>query len=118
MTNENKECVFCKIIAGEIKADILSDEENFIVIPDKFPVSEGHCLIIPKKHYKTILDMPSSLGSELVGIMKKQGLRLISEKKAEGFRIVQSNFKPAGQVVNHLHFHIIPYKEGIKVGHV
>ena len=55
-----EDCVFCKIIKGEIKTDKVSDEENFIVINDANPVSEGHCLVIPKKHYATVLDIPSS----------------------------------------------------------
>ncbi|MDP1728589.1 MAG: HIT domain-containing protein, partial [archaeon] len=63
-----------------------------------------------KKHYETILDMPSSLGSELVDIAKKQGLRLIKEGKAEGFNLFQNNFKSAGQVVLHYHMHVIPRK--------
>jgi len=116
--SKKEECIFCKIASGEIPSDKIADEENFIVIKDIHPVSEGHCLVIPKKHYKTVLDMPSSLGGELINIAKKQGLRLIQEKKADGFKIVQSNFKAAGQVVNHVHFHVIPYKEGKKVGRV
>jgi histidine triad (HIT) family protein len=108
---QKEDCVFCKIVRGEIKAQIISDEENFIVFKDANPISEGHCLIVPKNHYETILDMPSTLGTELLSIAKKQGLRLIKEKKAEGFNLIQNNFTSAGQVVMHSHFHIIPRKD-------
>ncbi len=107
-------CIFCKIASGEIKNDIIYSDDNFFVVNDIAPISEGHCLIISKKHYETILDMPSSLGTELVSLAKKQGLRLIKEQKAEGFKLVNNNFKAAGQVVPHFHLHVIPQKNGVK----
>ncbi len=114
---KNKDCVFCKIIAGDIPADKIYDSDNFIVMNDAHPVAVGHCLIIPKKHFVNLLDLPSTLGTELLDIVKKQSLRLIKEKKAEGFNILQNNFKAAGQVVMHSHLHIIPRKnnDGLKV---
>ena len=113
-TKEKKECVFCKITKGEWQVDKLYEDDNFIVFNDKFPVAPGHCLIVPTKHYATILDMPSSLGTELVDLAKKQGLRLIKEKKADGFKLVQNNFAAAGQAVMHFHLHVVPEKEGVK----
>jgi len=115
---EKDECVFCKIVKGEIKADIVANEENFIVINDIHPVSEGHCLIIPKKHYENLLDMPNTLGTELFTIAKKHSLRLIKEGKADGIKLVNNNYSAAGQLVKHFHMHVIPYKAGKKVGHV
>lgn len=112
MVEKNKDCVFCKIIKGEIKADFICESDNFIVINDVHPASLGHCLIMPKKHYETILDLPSTLGSELVSLAKKQGLRLIKEQKADGFHLNQNNFKAAGQLVLHYHLHVIPRKTG------
>jgi histidine triad (HIT) family protein len=109
-------CIFCKILKGELESKPVYDDDNFIGILDINPISEGHTLIIPKKHYETILDMPSSLGSELLDAIKKVGLKLIEEGKAEGFNVVQSNNKVAQQEVPHLHFHIIPRKkdDGLK----
>jgi len=109
------DCVFCKILKKEIDADVIMEEENFIVINDANPVSEGHCLIIPRKHYETILDVPNSLGSELLSIAKKQALRLIDEGKAEGIKLVQNNFKAGGQIVPHFHLYVIPEKEGFNL---
>lgn len=109
------DCIFCKIVKGEIKSEKVWEDEHFIVIPDKFPKSEGHCLIITKKHYKTILDVPSSLGTEIIDIAKSQGLRLIKEKKADGFNLIQNNFSSAGQIVPHLHIHVIPRKNNVKI---
>ena len=113
MTVEDKkaDCLFCKIASGEIKADFIYSDDNFFVILDKFPASDGHCLIITKKHYENILDLPSSLGTELLSLAKKQGLRLIQEKKGEGFNLVNNNFKAAGQEIPHFHLHVVPRKQ-------
>lgn len=111
---QKKDCIFCKIVSGEIKAEKIADEENFIVINDAHPAAKGHCLIIPKKHHETLFDIPSTLGNELLAIAKKQGLRLIKEKKADGIKFVSNNYPAAGQVVMHFHLHVIPEKTGIK----
>ena len=117
--NERKEeCVFCKIVSGDIKADIIADEENFIVMNDIDQSIIGHCLIIPKKHYVTVFDLPNTLGTELLTIAKKQSLRLIKEKKADGVKLVNNNYESAGQVVKHFHMHILPCKNGKKFGEV
>lgn len=110
-----KDCIFCKIVSKDVKSEIIDDSnEDFIVLSDANPVSEGHCLIVPRKHYATLFDLPASLGSELVSIAKQQGLRLIKEGKADGIKLVNNNFKAAGQVVNHFHLHIIPEKDDFK----
>jgi len=111
-----EECVFCKILKGDIKGEIIDDtNDNFVVMNDASPVSEGHCLVIPRKHYETILDLPASLGTELLDLVKKHSLRLINEKKAEGIKLVNNNFKAGGQVVPHFHLHIIPEKEDVEL---
>jgi len=114
---KKEECIFCKIIDGKIPCSKIYEDDNFWIMDDANPAADGHCLIIPKKHYSTILDMPPSLGTELVSLAKGQGLRLIKEKKAEGFNLIQNNFSSAGQVVMHVHFHIIPRKakDGLKI---
>jgi histidine triad (HIT) family protein len=107
-----EECIFCKFAKNEIKVPRVYESENFFVINDNHPIKEGHCLIIPKKHYINLLDMPSSLGVELLDIAKKQGTRLIKEGKGEGFNLLQNNFSSAGQEVMHFHWHIVPRKKG------
>ena len=113
-----KDCIFCKISNGEISSKKIYEDDNFFVINDANPVSDGHCLIISKKHYATILDLPSVLGDSLIKTTKEQSLRLIKEKKAEGIKLVQNNFKASGQSVNHFHLHIIPEKIGITTGRI
>jgi len=76
------------------------------------PVAEGHALVIPKKHYVTLLDIPNSLGEEMLDFTKKIAGSLLDNKKGDGFNIGMNNLEVAGQVVMHAHIHIIPRKEG------
>ncbi len=93
------------------------ETDNFFVIKDKFPQSEGHSLIISKKHYENLLHFPSLLGNELIALTKDLYIKLSKEVNSEGFNFVQNNFKATGQVIPHFHFHILPRKQndGVKL---
>ena len=112
------DCIFCKIAKGEISVKRIYENDNFFSILDANPVLEGHSLVISKKHFESVLDMPDSLGPELLDCIKKTALKLIDEKKASGFNVVNNNFESAGQIVEHMHFHILPRKkgDGFKIG--
>jgi len=123
MANSVNDCIFCKIVKGEIPSAKTYDSDNFIGILDIHPKAEGHIVIIPKKHFKTILDMPSSLGGELIDAVKEVGLKLIKDGKVkasslspdnevQGFNVIVNNGEAAGQVVMHSHIHVIPRKKG------
>lgn len=105
-------CVFCKISRNEIPRETIYENDNFFSMPDANPLVEGHSLVISKKHFKTILDMPSTIGRELLDCIKNTVLRIMKEKNVDGFNIINNNFESAGQAVNHIHFHIIPRKKG------
>jgi len=109
-----EDCVFCKIAKGEIPCDKIYENDNFFSIPDANQKVEGHSLIISKKHFENVLDLPSSLGMELIDCIKKTALKVLEKEKAEGFNLVQNNFEVAGQLVKHVHFHILPRKKGDK----
>lgn len=109
-------CIFCKIVKGEIPAEKIYEDDDFFVINDINPVSEGHCLIISKEHIETIFDLPSEYGRELIEIIKLQGKRLMDEEKADGIKLVNNNYESAGQVVKHFHLHVIPEKKDVKRG--
>ncbi len=109
---ENKDCIFCKIARGKIKAEIVKSSNNFIAIFDTKPAAEGHTLIIPKKHFVTLLDINNTLGEELLKFTKEIASSLLEEKYGDGFNIIMNNLEPAGQIVKHAHIHVIPRKEG------
>ncbi|MDX1533095.1 MAG: HIT domain-containing protein [Nitrosopumilaceae archaeon] len=100
------DCIFCKIVAGEIPAKILAETENSIAFMDAFPLTKGHSLVIPKKHYEKIQDIPSNENSELFSTVQK----IISKvDKLTGATLVAiHNGKEAGQEIPHVHVHLIP----------
>lgn len=106
------DCIFCKIIKKEIAAEIILENEEFIVIKDIQPKTKGHSLVIPKQHYKTFLDIPEYLYKNLLETTRKTTEKLMKEEKAEGFNLIMNNFESAGQVVMHAHIHILPRKSG------
>jgi len=112
-----KNCIFCKIVKGEIPSyNVYEDEKTFAFL-DVNPVSKGHTLIIPKKHYRNIYDIPENELNEIMKVVKKIINRYKNILKMDGVNIVQSNEKIAGQIIFHFHIHLIPrYKEdGIKL---
>ncbi len=113
---ENKTCIFCKIVKGEINSKKIYEDENFIAVLDKNPVVEGHTIIISKKHFRNLLDLPNTLGNELLEAIKEISLKLIGAGKAEGVNVISNNEPVSGQVIFHTHVHIIPRKkdDGLK----
>jgi len=105
-------CVFCDISSGKIPSKRIYENDNFFSILDLSPQVKGHALVISKKHFENILDLPSSISSELLDCVKKTFFILNKDFKAEGFNLVSNNFEVAGQVIKHVHFHILPRKNG------
>jgi histidine triad (HIT) family protein len=107
----SKDCVFCKIVTKEMPGDLVDESNSFIAIRDIHPKARGHTLIIPKKHYVTLIDLPNKLGEELLSFTKHVAEGLLEQKYGDGFNIVMNNLPAAGQIVLHAHLHIIPRKE-------
>ena len=106
------ECIFCKIAQKEIPADVVYEDEDFIAFLDINPVNEGHTLVIPKKHFENIFDIEESTYAELQKVVKKVAEKVKGATSACGVNIMQNNNPCAGQVVFHIHIHIIPRFEG------
>lgn len=112
------DCIFCKIAKGEIPCAKVYEDKDILAFLDIEPASKagGHTLVIPKKHYESITDIPDALLSKAVKVVKKVGKALMID--SHGFNIVLNNKKAAGQLVPHAHFHIIPRNEndGLSLG--
>ena len=105
-------CIFCKIIKGEIPSFTVYENELFKVIMDRFPAAPGHVLIIPKVHHEDIFDMPEEIAKEIYSLAQKISIAVKETVGAEGINIVQNNGKASGQAVFHFHLHIVPRCEG------
>ncbi len=108
----HENCIFCKIAKKEIPKEIIYENDNFLSFFDISPQIEGHTLVISKKHFETILDIPNSIAPELFDCVKNTLAKLKNKYEFTGFNLVNNNFKSAEQVVPHLHFHILPRKDG------
>lgn len=102
------ECIFCKIINGEIPADKIYEDENFFAFLDIHPVNPGHALLIPKKHYENLYEIPDDLMAKAGPLIKKLAIAVRKGTNADGINLGMNNEKTAGQLVPHAHFHIIP----------
>lgn len=102
------DCLFCKIIKGEIPSSKLYETENVLAFLDIAPVHKGHALVVPKKHFVNILDVDEHEFSEVAKAVKKVALAVKKATNADGLTITSNNEKAAGQVVMHYHTHIIP----------
>lgn len=110
------DCIFCQIVAGKLPAAKVYEDEECLAFLDIRPISPGHTLLVPKTHYETLLDMPEARLSRLVGALPKVAEGVVRGVAADGFNIFQANNPAAGQVIPHVHFHIIPRNSGDEVG--
>jgi histidine triad (HIT) family protein len=106
------DCIFCKIIAGEIPCTKLLDEDGALAFLDIGPVARGHALLIPKDHYNTIDEMPPEVASAMFRHLPKLVKAVQSVTGCEGVNVLQNNGRIAGQVVTHVHVHVIPREAG------
>jgi len=111
------ECIFCQIIRKEAPASIVYEDEQVVAFLSNRPVNVGHTLVAPKKHYDNIYEIPEEEAAYLFKIVKKIAQAVKDATGIEGIRIVQNNGEDAGQVVFHLHAHVIPMKPSSQLLH-
>ncbi len=104
----NNDCIFCKIVAREIPCAKVFESETCLGFLDIAPVNKGHALVLPKAHHPTLWDMPTELAEDMFAAMKSVSLAVREATGADGLNVMQNNLEPAGQLVPHLHFHLIP----------
>ena len=109
--SRDADCIFCRIVAGEIPSFKLLEDDEVLAFMDINPASEGHCLVIPKAHAPNLYEAPDdSLGS--VAVAAGRVARAVRRTlEPPGISLSQANDPAAGQSVFHLHFHVIPRRE-------
>lgn len=107
-------CVFCKIIKGALPASVVYENETTLAIMDINPINKGHVLIMPKKHYASLREMPEQETAQLMSVVAKveKAVWEVEDIACTGTNILQNNGRHAWQDVFHVHFHVIPRFEG------
>ena len=115
----NDDCPFCGIASDKASASIVYEDENVLAFMDLNPASVGHTLVIPRQHWENIYDVPEETLADVVAVVKKVSVAVNKTVGADGIKVIQLNGRAAGQVVFHLHFHVIPAssKSGVMMGH-
>ena len=110
-----KECVFCKIIRGEIPCSKVYEDDLILAFLDIAPFNIGHTVIIPKDHQNSITTLDEIYANRIIKMAPKIGVALMRTINAEGFNLFLNNGSVAGQTVWHCHMHVLPRFAGDKV---
>lgn len=105
-------CLFCKIIAGEIPAKKIYEDDTVLAFLDIHPVNIGHTLVIPKAHFANLYDTSDETLSHMMTVVKKLSVAVKGALNADGVNIEMNNDAVAGQIIFHTHLHIIPRFSG------
>jgi len=103
-----KDCVFCKIVAGQIPCDKVYEDDLVLVFLDIAPITLGHSLIVPKEHHTSVTTLPPAVAGRLMEVAPRIGSALMRATEAGGFNLILANGTVAGQVVPHAHLHVVP----------
>jgi histidine triad (HIT) family protein len=106
------DCIFCKIVAGEIPAVKVLDEDKVLAFMDINPASRGHMLVVPKNHAENIFEISEADLSAVLGAVKRCAGAVKEALGVEGITVLQLNGKASDQIVPHLHIHVMPRWEG------
>lgn len=102
------DCIFCKIVKGEIPSSKVYEDVDVLAFLDIAPVNIGHSLIISKKHFKNIYETPEEILGSMMRAAKIISSAIKSETNADGINVTMNNDPAAGQIVFHSHIHVIP----------
>lgn len=106
------DCIFCKIIAGDLPSYIVYEDERVMAFFDILPISQGHTIVVPKNH---VADLESLSEEDLIAMtraIKKIGKAIIDGLGVKGYSVFLDNKSAANQHVPHVHFHVVPRAEG------
>lgn len=106
------DCIFCKIVEGQIPAVKVYEDDVVLAFLDVGPVSDGHTLVIPKQHCESVHECPPQLLAQLASRLANITQAVKTAVNSDGYNLLCNNGRAAGQLVNHLHFHIIPRNTG------
>ena len=101
-------CIFCKIVAGQIPSIKLYEDADVLAFMDIGPIVKGHALVIPKAHYNPLAATPDGVLAKVIAVVRRIAQAQMEGLGADGVNVHQANGAAAGQVVPHVHFHVVP----------
>lgn len=105
---QEKDCIFCKIVSGDVKSNIIYESDAVLAFPDVNPIAATHILIVPKKHIDSVMTIGKEESSDLTAIFEAAG-QLVSKNSLESYRLAFNGGK--FQHVPHLHMHLLAGKK-------
>lgn len=102
------DCIFCRIISGQIPSAKVLEDKDVLAFLDIGPVSEGHTLVVPKRHYSTVDSCPEAMLAAMIIAASRLAAAVLKATGADGYNLLCNNGRAAGQVVQHVHMHVIP----------
>jgi len=102
------DCIFCRIVAGTVPAVKVYEDDDTLAFMDIGPIVKGHTLVVPRAHYDPLTATPASVLAKLMAVVQQIARAQLAGLRADGVNVMQANGAAAGQVVPHLHFHVIP----------
>jgi len=106
------DCVFCEMVAGRIPVTKIYEDQVILAFLDIGPISDGHTLVIPRRHFERLHDCPAELLAQVASRLGRIAQAVAAGMNSEGYNVLCNNGRAAGQVVAHVHFHIIPRNSG------
>ena len=107
-----QDCIFCKIASGQIPSAKIYEDEIVVAFLDIGPISDGHTLVMPRQHFEKAHNCPPELLGQIWTRLGRIADAVASATGADGYNVLCNNGRAAGQLVDHLHFHIVPRKAG------
>ena len=108
----NDDCIFCKMVAGKVPVTKIFEDEVVLSFLDIGPLSDGHTLVIPKRHFERLHDCPAEILIRVCSCLGKIAGAVSTAMNSDGYNVLCNNGRAAGQLVGHLHFHIVPRNAG------
>lgn len=110
--SRDPDCLFCKIVAGELPSTVIDEDERTVAIMDINPATRGHALVLPREHYRDLLDIDAQDLSAVGVAAQRLARRVQRGLRADGVNLINSCGQAAWQTVFHFHVHVIPRYEG------
>ncbi len=115
--SRDPKCIFCKIVSVDVPAQVVYEDESVLAFLDVAPLAEGHLLVVPRDHHSRLSEAPPEVCGRIGTLLPPLGRALLRVTGADGYNVLVNEGQVAGQVVPHVHVHLIPRKRDDGLGY-